>query len=46
MEPFKNLFNKKLVEDFANNIFLYENTFKKEDYLNQVFKTLDDLELK
>jgi 3-methyladenine DNA glycosylase AlkC len=46
MEPFKNLFNKKLVEEFANNIYTYENSFKKEEYLIHVFNTLENLELK
>lgn len=46
MEPFKNLFNKKLVEEFAHNILTYENSFKKEEYLTHVFDTLENLELK
>ena len=45
-EPFKNLFNKKLVEEFANNIYKYDSSFKKEEYLNFVFDKLESLELK
>ncbi len=46
MEAFKNLFNKKLVVEFANNIYKYEKTFKKDDYIKYVLNSLDDLELK
>ncbi len=46
MEPFKNLFNKELVVEFANNIYNYENSFKKDDYISHVLNTLEDLELK
>lgn len=46
MEPFKNLFNKKLVEDLASNIYNYENSFRKDDYLTHVLNKLEELELK
>jgi len=45
-EPFKNLFNKKLVEEFANNIYRYDSSFKKEEYLDLVLMKLESLELK
>ena len=46
MEPFKNLFNKELVNEFANNIYKYENSFKKDEYISHVLNSLEDLELK
>ncbi len=46
MEPFKNLFNEKLVREFANNIYTYDNSFKKDEYLSKVLETLENLELK
>ena len=45
-EPFKNLFNKKLVEEFAHNIHKYDDSFQKEDYKSYVFSKLEELELK
>ena len=45
-EPFKNLFNKKLVEEFANNIHKYDSSFRKDDYSDFVFSKLEELELK
>lgn len=45
-EPFKNLFNKELVEEFANNIHKYDNSFKKDEYKSFVLSRFEDLELK
>lgn len=46
MEPFKNLFSKELVIQFANNIYKYEKTFRKDEYITHVLNSLEDLELK
>lgn len=46
MEPFKNLFNKELVTNFANYIYKHEKSFKKDEYINHVLKELEKLELK
>ncbi|PLY07668.1 MAG: DNA alkylation repair protein [Arcobacter sp.] len=45
-EAFKNLFNKKLVEEFANNIYKYDSSFRKEEYTSFVLSKLEELELK
>jgi 3-methyladenine DNA glycosylase AlkC len=46
MEPFKNMFNKKFVKELATNIFLYENSFKKDEFILHILKDLERFELK
>lgn len=46
MEAFKNIFDEKFIRKFANKIKKYSSSFEEELYINEVLKTLFDLELK
>ena len=46
MEPFKNVFNEKFVNKFAQAIETYDNSFKKDAYVKTIMSQLEELELK
>ncbi len=46
MEAFKNVFNEKFVNTLASNIAFYDESFKKKEYVIEILKTLESLELK
>lgn len=45
-EPFKNMFNEKLVHDLAYLIHKNDNQFDDESFIKAIMKQLDSLELK